>query len=68
MDTVADNIWRLRNQMGISAAKLGKSIGKSYGAIYRLENRQKAPTVVEVEQLAEALGVSAAELMGIKDA
>lgn len=65
MQTIAQRIKARREELGMSAEELGEKIGKAKTTIYRYESGyiEKVPTTV-LEDIASALNVSAAYLMG----
>ena len=53
----------LRKARGLTLAELGAKIGVTYNAVHLYENGQRRPPVKKLPALAEALGVSVADLV-----
>lgn len=64
---MGDNIKQLRKQKGLTQVDLAQKLGCTQGIITAYENNLKRPSVARIAQLAEALGVSTDELLGLKD-
>lgn len=60
-------IKSLRVQRGLTQEALGKELGVTGQTIWRWENRTRAPRRREVPRLAEKLGLSEAEVMGLSN-
>lgn len=55
---VAQNIYRLRNQAGLTQAELAEKLGVTKGAVTQWENGWTTPRMGMVQKLAGTLGVS----------
>jgi transcriptional regulator with XRE-family HTH domain len=61
-------IRRLREERGLTQEALAASAGMTFGTVSRLESAKSAPAWATVTQLADALGVTMAELGQLVDA
>jgi transcriptional regulator with XRE-family HTH domain len=59
-------LQNLRKEQGLSQAKLANASGVSRRAILHYEKYAKRPSIDKVKKLANVLGVSDEELLGIK--
>jgi transcriptional regulator with XRE-family HTH domain len=59
----AQNLRRLRKEAEISQEELGSRAGIQMADISRYESAQRDPRITTVARLADALGVSIAELL-----
>lgn len=64
---LAKNVKRLRDLRGWSQEELGEQAGFHRTYISQVERAVKNPTIIAVESLAIALGVSAGELLAEPD-
>jgi repressor LexA len=62
---LSQKITQYRKQKGLSQSELGKLIGKSQQAIGHYEKGIREPSFRDVQLLSEALGCTAADLMGL---
>ena len=60
---ISEKIKELRKAKGLSQAALGKLIGTSQSAINYFENKGNELTISQIERIAEALSISAKELL-----
>jgi transcriptional regulator with XRE-family HTH domain len=60
---LAENVKNLRNEKGLTQRQLGFNAGISSAIISGIENATGNPTILTVSLLAEALDVSANELL-----
>ncbi len=60
-------IAKLRQESGISQAKLGEMIGKSQQHIFAVEKGQRRITVTDLPVLAQTLGVTVEDLLGTEE-
>lgn len=63
MNTIGQNVRRLRSRRAWSMRDLARESGVGLDAICRTENGQSAPQPKTVRRLAKALGVDPGELM-----
>ena len=64
--TIGENIKFFRKQKGLTQKELGKKINMSANSIQRYELGHRDPKSKILDNLAEALGVSRADLLGIE--
>lgn len=65
---IGDNIRKLRNERGISLSALARAAGISKAYLSQIENEpDKKPSAEVVYRLAQALEVTMADLMGVKE-
>jgi len=57
MNTIGDQIKRLRKSRGMSVAKLATLSGVSRSYLHLIEKGENSPTVDKIDAIAEALGV-----------
>lgn len=57
-------LHQIREQYGWSQAKLAELSGVSQAAISAIEQRKKQPTLLTLQQLAKAMNVKVAHLIG----
>ena len=60
--TVARNLRRLRQKLGLSQEELADRAGLNRNYVGMIEREENAPTVDALEQLAKALDINAVEL------
>lgn len=61
------NLREIRKLRGLSQADLAEMVQVKQATISRIEGGQNAPSMDVVERCAKALGVNAAELLGMPD-
>ena len=59
---LGENLRQIRKEKGMTQLELGKKLKLDVGYISYLENGKKNPTVMTIEKIAKALGVSVSEL------
>ena len=64
MTTVGEKIKSLRLARGISQNQLAKSAGISQAGLSAIESTTKSPSVDTLGRVADALGISLAQLLG----
>lgn len=64
--TIGENIKFFRKQKGLTQKELGEKIGMSANSIQRYELEHRDPQNKTLDKIAEALGVSRADLYGIE--
>jgi len=57
------NIKRIRTKKKMSQGDIARALGVDRGYISNIENGKKNPTLATIQRLADALGVSADELL-----
>ena len=62
LKTLAANVRELRKRLELSQTALAESIAVDQTEVSKLENGRANPTIILAERLAEALGVSLADL------
>ena len=67
MDAFRENLRECRLQAGLTMQQLADKINVRYLSIYRWETGKRSPALVLVVAIAEALGMSLPELLGIAD-
>ena len=67
MDAFRENLRECRLQAGLTMQQLADRINVRYLSIYRWETGKRSPALVHVVAIAEALGMSLPELLGIAD-
>ena len=67
MDAFRENLRECRLQAGLTMQPLAAKINVRYLSIYRWETGKRSPALVHVVAIAEALGMSLPELLGIAD-
>ena len=67
MDAFRENLRECRLQAGLTMQQLADKINVRYLSIYRRETGTRSPALVHVVAIAEALGISLTELLGIED-
>ena len=67
MDAFRENLRECRLQAGLTMQQLADKIIVRYLSIYRWETGKRSPALVPVVAIAEALGMSLPELLGIAD-
>ena len=67
MDAFRENLRECRLQAGLTMQQLADKINVRYLSIYRWETGKRSPALVHVVAIAEALGMSLPELLGIAD-
>lgn len=63
-ETLAERLFRLRNEKGLTQEAAAEAVGISRVALTRYENGQRMPKMNIVDSLAEAYGVTVDYLMG----
>ena len=67
MDKISEqlgkNMKRIRAQKGMSQGDIARALEVDRGYISNIENGKKNPTIATIQKLANALGVSADELL-----
>ncbi|MFZ2112724.1 MAG: helix-turn-helix transcriptional regulator [Solirubrobacteraceae bacterium] len=61
-------VRRLREERGLTQEELASRAGTTFGTVSRVESAKSAPAWWTVRKIAEALGVSIAELAGAAEA
>lgn len=61
-------VRRLRQERGLTQEELASRAGTTFGTVSRVESAKSAPAWWTVRKIAEALGVSIAELAGAAEA
>jgi len=62
--TIADNIKKYRNKMGVSQDRLSKIADVTYNTIIKIESgSNKNPTIETLAKIAKALGVGVDDLI-----
>ncbi len=61
---IGDRIAEIREQLGLSQSGLAREVGISQSAISQIEAGERNPTYEMLRQIATALGVSVAHLVG----
>jgi transcriptional regulator with XRE-family HTH domain len=64
VESFGQRLARLREDAGLSQSALAKRIGASQSAISQMEGGERNPSYAMLAQVAEALGVSTAYLVG----
>lgn len=64
MATFGERLARLRKDAGITQTELARRIGGSQSAISQIEKGERKPSYDTIQQLAGALGVTPAYLLG----
>ena len=67
MEAFRENLRECRLQAGLTMQQLADKINVRYLSIYRWETGKRSPALVHVVAIAEALGMSLPELLGIAD-
>ena len=67
MEAFRENLRECRLQAGLTMQQLADKINVRYLSIYRWETGKRSPALVHVVAIAEALGISLPELLGIAD-
>lgn len=67
MDAFRENLRECRLQAGLTMQQLADKINVRYLSIYRWETGKRSPALVHVVAIAEALGMSLPELLGLAD-
>ena len=67
MDAFRENLRECRLQAGLTMQRLADKSNVRYLSIYRWETGKRSPALVHVVAIAEALGMSLPELLGIAD-
>lgn len=62
--TLGARIRKAREQAQLSQPQLGRILGKSTASVYRWEHDETEPSVTTLRQVASALRVPVAELIG----
>lgn len=63
----SENIKVLRKARGFSMEELGKRVGKAKSSISAWENGKRTPKMGEIQKIADVLGVTKSQLLGIED-
>ena len=64
LESFGERLARLREDAGLSQSALARRIGASQSAVSQIEAGERSPSYGMLMQLAEALGVSVAYLVG----
>lgn len=64
VETFGQRLARLREDAGLSQSALARRIGSSQSAVSQIEAGERSPSYGMLVQLAEALGVSVAYMVG----
>lgn len=64
MGNFPENLRTIRQRKGLTQCELGKITGLTNQQIYRYEKGENDPSIVVLEWLCQALGVSSKELLG----
>lgn len=64
MKKLGENIWRFREQAGLSQEQLAEALGVSRQTVSNWENDRATPDAYKFGRLCELLGVGAEELLG----
>jgi len=65
-ETFGERLGRLREDAGLSQSALARRVGVSQSAVSQMESGERSPSYGMLIQLADALGVSIAYLVGAK--
>ena len=60
---LGDNIKRIRTRKKMSQGDIARALDVDRGYISNIENGKKNPTLATIKKLADALGISADELL-----
>ena len=60
---LGQNMKRIRSKNGMSQGDIARALEVDRGYISNIENGKKNPTIATIQKLANALGVSADELL-----
>ena len=60
---LGDNLKRIRLEKGISQAEIARSLDVSRGFVSNIESGKRNPTLTTITRLANAVGVTADELL-----
>jgi len=60
---LGQNMKRIRSKKGMSQGDIARALEVDRGYISNIENGKKNPTIATIQKLANALGVSADELL-----
>ena len=60
---LGDNIKRIRTRKKMSQGDIARALDVDRGYISNIENGKKNPTLATIKKLADALGISAGELL-----
>lgn len=60
---LGDNIRRIRTKKKMSQGDIARALDVDRGYISNVENGKKNPTLITIKKLADALGISADELL-----
>ncbi len=60
---LGQNMKRIRTKKKMSQGDIARALGVDRGYISNIENGKKNPTLATIQKLADALGVSADELL-----
>ena len=66
-DTVANNIKKFREQMGMEQKELGDKVGVSAQAISNYENKVSSPSIDKLATIRLALNVQPSVMLGLAD-
>lgn len=67
MKAFAERLLELRNERGISQAKLAKDLGVSFSVVCYWETDRSEPTAVNIVKVADYFNVSADYLLGRRE-
>lgn len=62
-EKLGNNLKRIRTEKNISQGDIARELGVSRGFVSNLENGKTNPTLATISRVADALGVSADELL-----
>lgn len=62
-EKLGNNLKRIRTEKNISQGDIARELGVSRGFVSNLENGKTNPTLATISSVADALGVSADELL-----
>lgn len=60
------NLRKIRNDKGLTMQQLAEMVGINMWSIFRYEHGERTPDVLTAYKIANALGVTLDELMGLK--
>ena len=62
--TIGDNIYRFRQQQGLSQTKLAEMSDCSQAQVWHYENGINMPSIKTLQKICKCLGVSATDILG----
>lgn len=66
-ETFGQQVRRLREHQGFTLSELARRSGLSRSYLYQIESGESSPTHEKLEPLANALGVTLADLLGARE-